>query len=546
MVPKDTVINEIKQFPLSILQVFQQIAKFAFNGLVADKTVFTAGEILDDNLELLHCVEHCDAKSFNFLHLSLQEFMAAFYIAGLNIHEIPKHFKELYDNSIWFSEVWTLYSNLAGEKGLRQNLRLVAHFQSLPIHDYVLQLNTFQSKNATFDPGTLSPALRNSILQQNGCHNYRPLALSADVWRLILDNQKASTTSSLQFKPACKTQRELCSEENLLLQKVLDNPIKIIYLFKCSLEAKVDTLCEVLSKSFSDNIIILKNYKLSAQHIEYLGLFLTSKAKWIEINLCNCQIGDEGIIILHRYLCRVADKKQEISTMDFMNNGLSAVSLPFISEIISCCHVHTAKSGCNNFASVWGITIMLKNTTTLKQLNLWSCGITVQEAAAISEKTKTNTLEKLNVGANNLSDDGVKLISEVLSSKTCNLQSLHINDNKIGPLGIGAIAQALLLNKSLLVLNMTNNEVGQEGAVALADAIMINETLEELLLCGEKTLTEDSAILLLDKLYNSNTTIIKLGLTKKFANNNCIHCHTENINERRKWYNKQDVKFRFY
>jgi len=551
-VPKDTVINKMEQFPQSVIQKLQQITKFAFNSLVADKTVFSAEEILDDNLGLLKSVEHCGSRnsklSFNFLHLTIQEFLAAVYITSLSAHEIPEKLKEIYDNSSWFSEVWTLYCNLAGENGLRQNLRLITHAHPLPIHDHGLELNKFQAsaafqlENTTFDPGTTPPVLKNSILQLNGCHNPRLLPLSTDVWRLILDT---STTSSVQYKPAFKTQIGLCSEENLL-QKVIDDPIKILYLSKCSLEAQVDTLDEVLSEPFSCNIVSFKNYKLSVQDIEYLGLFLTSKAKWTEINLCNCQIGDEGIIVLHRYLCRETDEQQEISTMDFMNNNLSAVSLSFISDIISCCHIHTVKLGCNNFASVWGITTVLKNTTALKVLNLWCCGITVQEATAISEKIKTNTLEKLNIGANNLSDDGAKSLSHLIS-ETTTLQVLNIIDNNIGPQGTVAIAQALLLNTSLLKLNLTNNELGQEGAVAMADAITSNETLEELLLYGDKTLGEESAIMLLEKLYNSNnTTIIKLGLSKKFTHNNCINSHIENINMKRRRYNKKDVKFRFH
>jgi len=562
IIPKDKVINNKEQFPPVVKKVLRQLAKFAFNSLVADKLVFTAEEIShmckDDPTcyGLLQSVEcRNSVKSYNFLHLTIQEYLAAYHITTLQSGEVDQLLHEAIfngscksssDKSIRLSNMWIMYVGITGGKNssLRHQLELITRSQSG--HDHcnpVFDCNTeLLSGSVSVLPNcphdsptrTVPPLLSNNSLQLS-CSELLPL--STKVQCLMLNNQKTFATSIMRLKAPLTG--SCCN--NIAFSQEIENLGRIFYLFQCFQEAEDEIICDILSKSFERNIINLKDCNILYPHqVESLGLFLTSR-RWESLNLSNCQVGDKGIILLHRYLCR--DKQEQISVIDFMENNLTEVSLPFISDIITYCHPRTLKLGCNDFACVENIAKAVITSPSLKQLNLWGCGITAEEAAVISDMMAT--LEELVISNNNLSDDGVKILSGGLAT-TKTLRELYINDNNISPQGTVTIACALTLNTSLEILNMTNNIIGQEGAVAIAEAIVENKTLSELLLYGDYTLNEESAKLLLERLSNSKSTISKLGFSKRLVYDNCIKSCIESINITRRRNNIQELNLKFH
>jgi Ran GTPase-activating protein (RanGAP) involved in mRNA processing and transport len=121
---------------------------------------------------------------------------------------------------------------------------------------------------------------------------------------------------------------------------------------------------------------------------------------------------------------------------------------------------------------------------------------------AIAEALKVKTsLTSLDLGFNNIGDDGAKVIAEALKVNT-SLTSLilgsrndantalyaytygeNFESNNIGVKGAIAIADMLCINRSLKSLHLTDNIIGAEGASAIAEALMVNTSLTELDLC---------------------------------------------------------------
>jgi len=60
---------------------------------------------------------------------------------------------------------------------------------------------------------------------------------------------------------------------------------------------------------------------------------------------------------------------------------------------------------------------------------------------------------------------------EQLSSSRCQLQSLDLSANKLGPRAASAVAQTLEQNTSLLFLDLGSNEIGAEGAQTLGKVL---------------------------------------------------------------------------
>ena len=64
---------------------FQEICKIAYNGIMKDQVVFNEVPLGFNTLGLLQDVESIErSKSFHFHHLSIQELLAAIYLADLN------------------------------------------------------------------------------------------------------------------------------------------------------------------------------------------------------------------------------------------------------------------------------------------------------------------------------------------------------------------------------------------------------------------------------------------------------------------------------
>ena len=557
MIPKDKTISEMQQFPPVVQETLQQLQQFAFRHLVEDKYVFTSKEVPKDSFGLLESVEHhSNAKSYNFIHFSVQEFLAACYVANLPTVEkdqVPA--KESFikkansSEDIHFYNMWIFYCGFTSENFRCAPLQCKQYYST----DLFQSSMPFQPNSDCFhqffqmpsDPQLLTLTIPR-LLSHSGLHvdilqDCNVPVLPWKLWYFIRSNHKEPVT--ICTTPEIPVMNSIESSEGCTFpQEFFNDTVKILHMFQCFKEAQNDMVCEVLSKKIHGNAINLKDHKLIVPcQVESLGLFLTN-TNCTELILFNCQIGDYGINILQRYLCRDAKKNHHIATIDFMQNGLTEASLPLIGDIIVHVQPHTLQLGCNNFACVKDITNAVI-TFTVRVLNLFGCNITSQEATAISDMTAV--LEELNVSNNNLSDDGAKVLSEGLT-KTKSLRVLYINNNNIDSQGIVSIAYALSLNTSLAVLNMTNNIIRQDGAAAIAEAIMKNKTLEELLLWGSRTLNEESAILLLEKLYNGNSSITKLGFPKKLASNNCIKNYIESINIKRRSCGQQDVKFELY
>ena len=295
-------------------------------------------------------------------------------------------------------------------------------------------------------------------------------------------------------------------------QDVLKDPVKILYLFQCFQEAQDNELCEILSRAFDSGVIDINNHRLLPHQVVSLGFFLSkSYRKWNKLNLNNCHIRDHGMNIIHQYLCGDKANKQEIKEINLGNNDLTGASSHLIADIISHLQPHTLMLYNNNITNVRDISTAVINTSTVKMLNMESNNLTAQKAVAISNMMIC--LEKLNMHSNRLGDHGAELLSAEGITNTKTLRALNISDNKIGPSGTTAIANALRNNTSLEELDISHNKLGDHGAQLLSEGITNTKTLRVLNISGNNigpsgttaianTLTNNTSLEELDINYN--------------------------------------------
>ena len=342
------------------------------------------------------------------------------------------------------------------------------------------------------------------------------------------------------------------SNTETILEEILKDSVKVLYLFQCFQEAQDNVLCEVLSKSFDDGIIDISDHSLLPHQIGSLGFFLSrSHRKWKELNLFQCFIGDHGMSILHQYLCGDKSNKQEITKIDLAVNNLTGASSHLIGDIISHLQPHTLELHNNNLANVRDISTAVITTSTVKVINMNLNDLTAQEAIAISDVMFC--LEDLDISDNDLGDHGAELLSEGITN-TKTLRGLYISTNNIGPSGTTAIANALSNNTSLEDLHMYGNDIGLDGAKALGSAIINNKKLKMLSLYDnidefefKHPIDKESAMIIIRSLYNNNTiTELSLYVTLCKTDVDLVTREAEMINFIRKSHNEHVIYFKLY
>ena len=118
------IITSITELPCPYNKMFEELAKLAYKALNIDKIVFTLDEIKHDcpniammssnwnGLGLVKAVQYFNAEignvTFHFLHFSIQEYMAAWYISTLSSNEEIKLLKETFWEHRYYN-TWMMY-----------------------------------------------------------------------------------------------------------------------------------------------------------------------------------------------------------------------------------------------------------------------------------------------------------------------------------------------------------------------------------------------------------------------------------------------------
>ena len=335
-IAEDEHINKMEHLPQPVQQALQQLQKVAFDGLVEDKIVFTMDDLPDICRDdptcygLLQSVEcYCSdeigtpTKSFNFLHLGIQEYFAAKYVATLPEDEVYTLMKEsflvtgMYGRrsklkSVRLSNMWIMYCGITGGQcsSLRQYLSSFQHHPpSLVMSHWSDPLQPSFIGNPSLTPPT--QPVRYPLTPSKGQHftSYpQPLTEHHSVYhpyqqlgyhRLsshydpsnsehVTTNINTQVTSGKITAPSQQgsTSDQEISNTLTISQDILKNPVKVLYLFQCFQEAQDDKLCDILSQSFGNDKINLSNHVLLPHQVVSLGFFLSrSYRKWKELNL---------------------------------------------------------------------------------------------------------------------------------------------------------------------------------------------------------------------------------------------------------------------
>ena len=503
-------LQSIEKLPSGVQSKYWSLCKLALLGINSRQLVFHEEEISKhlgeqipneyDGLGLLHITHHTElagrSRTFNFIHLTTQEFLAAHYLTKLPSQIVRRAVKSNMTNP----EYHTVCRFYAGLTKLRSSYIRKAVFEAFQfLVKEVIEKNERTCK--------LKESKKTIINIFHCCYETQ-------------DNSLCKIAANFLTEFTLDLSDCICLPQDVMVMAhfiTKSSKQWNLYLDNCYIRGKgLHILINVLAKSQQHHVIKSASFtsnRLQLNSAEPLTHLLRAQASLHTLNLKHNQLGDQGV----EQLAQCLQTNNMLKHLNISSNNIG-------------------DSGARS------IGLMLQRNCTLQSLFLSknSIGPVGVECIAEGLKNVRSSLKSLSLDINKFGQDGAKHLAEGIQMSH-SLATLNISNCYIGPGGAHAIAQAintypktmtnlsLECNKiirsplskpivcflfeceSLRVLNIRCNSLGPEGTLAIAEGLRHNETLQELDISGTSC-TGNSAIQIADSL-QANKSLQVLNIT---------------------------------
>uniref|UniRef100_A0A673LJK2 NACHT LRR and PYD domain-containing protein n=1 Tax=Sinocyclocheilus rhinocerous TaxID=307959 RepID=A0A673LJK2_9TELE len=371
-------------------------------------------------------------KVFCFVHLSIQEHLAALYA----------HRSFINDNiSVFDQTKESLLSKVLNEK----KCNLISELHQRAVN------NALKSKNGHLDlflrfllglSLESNQTLLRELLTQTGSYSYNKEETVQYIKQNIRQNRSPERSINLFH----------CLNElgDLSLMQEIQDYLKSGKIGETKLSSSQwSALVYVLLTSEQEMDVFKLKHFIGAQNTadEVLLKLLPVVKESRFAYLSYCGITDEGCAALASAL---RSNPSHLRCVDLTGNNLGASGVNLLSDGLKDPHC--------------------------KLENLWlsNCGVTDEGCAALASALRSNPshLRDLYLSRNKLGDSGVNLLSDLLKDPYCNLETLSLYDCGVTDEGCAALASALRSNPShLRELYLSENKLGHTAVNLLCDLL---------------------------------------------------------------------------
>ncbi|XP_026101387.1 NACHT, LRR and PYD domains-containing protein 3-like [Carassius auratus] len=418
-------------------EVIVKLSELAFKQLMKGNVMFCEEDLIESGLDVTDasvyswfCTEIFKEESvihqrkvYSFIHLSFQEFLAAFYVFYFCVIRNKKSLELFLDEKYqWYCK----------ENFIFELLKAAIN-------------NSLQSENRHLH-FFLRFLLGISLLSNQG--------LLLGLLRYTEDTWYSIKKTARYIKDKIKCDETLSADRS-------------INLFLCMLDMNDMTLYQEIQEFVKSGNHSVK--QLSVAYCSAIAYMLQMSEKKDEFNLKTYNTSDEG---RRRLIPAVRNCRKAI----LAGCRLTVECFESLSSILQSPNSLRELDLSNNDLEDSGVKLLSggfkSSTCQLNILRLTGCSLTAQCCESLSSALQStdNSLRELDLSHNDLQDSGVKLLSDGLKSLHCHLNILRLSSCMVTEEGCGYLASALSSNHShLKELDLSYNNPGESGVKLLSD-----------------------------------------------------------------------------
>ncbi|XP_057678256.1 NACHT, LRR and PYD domains-containing protein 3-like isoform X1 [Corythoichthys intestinalis] len=535
------------------------LAKLAFHHTMSKQQIFYEEDLAKSGFDYNQAAKHSgiftevfkevrplrrnqQGKMFQFVHLTIQEYFAAFHVMiclfhdNKNILVDSEQALECVFQEEEKSEVLEETESEDGEKKSEKETES-EDGEKKSEEETESEDGEKESEEETEDEGDwkIAEVHRSALQKASESEGYLDMFLRFLLGLSLPCNQEL-VGELLKAPQDCR--RNKSKTVKLIKERIKRNtPEKNINLFYCLNELKDDSLLKQfqIKKNISHHIDwekmpndmwsalafflltddetmeVFQLYRYTASPLGLEKLLVVVKASQ-RSSLHDCQLDKGSCDLLASVLCSPSNLRHlDLSFNNLLDEGVEILSKGLASpncvlESLYLRHCGLGKGSCHLLASVLsspsnlkslnlggnnlsdkGVEILSKGLASphckLESLFLMECGLSKSSCHLLTSVPSYPSNLSLNLSKNNLSDEGVEILSKGLSSPNCKLESLNLRDCHLDKGSCHLLASVLSSPSNLKRLDLTDNNLLDEGVEILSKGLASpNCTLEELTL----------------------------------------------------------------
>ena len=551
-------VRTLADVPERVLGDLQRLCSLAYEGVSQQMIVFSSLPEGVSTLGLLETVpqvydEGEDRVSYNFLHYTVQEYLAALHLSHLQ----PQQLMTIIDTKclrLVKIECGRSYYEATQYKTTFQFLAGITQLEPFPV-DFISDLLEkeaatvyrwlYESQNQSLLTSVLGSGERElSLSYSDTTTDYFAagdcLAHSNCRWSVRFNHISVDDVSVEFLSKGCNHQQ--------LPETGISSQLVTASFMRGSITAEgvghfltIPNSLHIKHLNLSDNNLDRRGCELLAEGVQTMPCLE-------ELNLgFNSGIGCGGAVQLVSSLQYCS----KLRKLDMYRTGISDPDFQCLATYVSSTtNLEVLEIGGNAVESIDSLCKALSANSSMRRLNMSGCHLLttshcvclgqllrhpiycqIEELSitycsltsdgvgkVVSGLSDNTTLRELNLSWNLIGSKGSVSVATMLKTNS-SLERLYLRQCDIGSRGGVELGAALERNKTLRCLDLSGNALGEDGVRGLCVGLENNSSLEELKLWGDESLGEEGALLLLECVEERNTSLKKLWLPQKFKRN---------------------------
>ena len=466
--------NSFRDLPADVFQQLCEVGRIAYEGILQDQQVIFSDLPSDFNsLGLMQCVpelyvDEVGAESFNFLHLTLQEYMAALHLSDQSVEKQIELFKNYQLPQPVFYDL-----SRNGSDQSHSHFRTVLQFLA-----GLGKFTGFPTSSITSLLDDPNPGISSSdlVISLDGLHwMFEASCSSSSVCEaigmsVVVVYLPGIVTSFDCFVLGYCVSHSNCSwEVNLGVCGFGDEGVAM--LVRGGMEGEAEHSGYISVMKMTSNMITSTGLNQLLKIPELLKLR--------ELDLSFNPLGRGGAVSLLQ-----SPLVHNLEMLSLAGTWIGVEDCQALSELLSVFPTLQKINISHNALPPEVVELIitgLKNHTVIEELDIAESQFNLQNCISLASVTQPP--RRLNLEDCDIDDEGAIEVATLLNRNS--VTSLDLGENPITINGAGAFAEKLLHNTSLRMLDLHCKSIGLEGTQKLIESLSQNSTLETLTLPDE-------------------------------------------------------------